>query len=51
MTDGIVEAGNVYTLELGVMTEAGYVGLEEDVVVTANGCEYLSTPQREALRV
>jgi Xaa-Pro aminopeptidase len=49
MTDGIVEAGNVYTLELGVMTEAGYVGLEEDVVVSANGCEYLSTPQREAL--
>lgn len=42
-----VEAGNVFTLELGVMTESGPVGLEEDVLVTPHGCEYLSTPQRE----
>lgn len=47
MTDGIVEPGNVFTLELGVMTEAGFIGLEEDVVVTEHGCEYLATPQRE----
>jgi Xaa-Pro aminopeptidase len=51
MTDGVVEAGNVFTLELGVMTEAGFVGLEEDVLVTADGCEFLSTPQREAIVV
>jgi len=44
---GIVEAGNVYTLELGVPTEAGFVGLEEDVLVTTGGCEYLSTPQAD----
>jgi Xaa-Pro aminopeptidase len=42
-----VEAGNVYTLELGVATEAGYVGLEEDVVVTGRGCEFLSSFPRE----
>lgn len=42
-----VEAGNVFTLELGVMTEAGFVGLEEDVLVTADGCEFLSSSQRE----
>jgi Xaa-Pro aminopeptidase len=51
MTDGVVEAGNVFTLELGVMTEAGFVGLEEDVVVTADGCEFLSSPQRELMVV
>jgi Xaa-Pro aminopeptidase len=51
MPDGAVEAGNVFTLELGVMTEAGFVGLEEDVLVTADGCEFLSKPQREAIMV
>jgi Xaa-Pro aminopeptidase len=45
--EGIVEPGNVFTLELGVMTEAGYAGLEEDVLVTATGCEFLSAFQRE----
>ncbi len=51
MTDGAVEAGNVFTLELGVMTGAGFVGLEEDVHVTADGCEFLSAPQRELMVV
>jgi Xaa-Pro aminopeptidase len=46
-TERQVEPGNVFTLELGVMTEAGYIGLEEDVLVTDGGCEFLSTPQRE----
>jgi Xaa-Pro dipeptidase len=45
---GVVEASNVFTLELGVaVPERGYVGLEEDVLVTENGLEWLSTPQRE----
>jgi Xaa-Pro aminopeptidase len=44
---GLVEEGNVFTLELGVNTTAGMVALEEDVVVTAHGCEYLSKPQTE----
>lgn len=45
---GVVEAGNVYTLELGAYVEGrGYVGLEEDVLVTEDGVEWLSTPQRE----
>jgi Xaa-Pro aminopeptidase len=45
---GIVEEGNVFTLELGVHVPGrGYIGLEEDVLVTATGCEYLSTPQTE----
>src|SRR5262249_6399484 len=37
-TEGVVEAGNVFTLELGVPTGSGLVGLEEDVLVTAAGC-------------
>jgi Xaa-Pro aminopeptidase len=43
MTERAVEAGNVFTLELGVMTEAGFVGLEEDVLVTEDGCQLLSS--------
>jgi Xaa-Pro aminopeptidase len=46
-TEKFVEAGNVFTLELGVPTSAGVVELEEDVLVTTDGCEFLSTRQRE----
>jgi len=46
---GIVEAGNIFTLELGVATEAGYIGLEEDVLVTEDGCVFLSSFQRELM--
>jgi Xaa-Pro aminopeptidase len=51
MPEGVVEAGNVFTLELGVMTGAGYLGLEEDVVVTEGGCEFLSSFQREVVLI
>jgi Xaa-Pro aminopeptidase len=38
--------GEIYTLELGVtLPERGYLGLEEMVVVTAEGCEFLTTRQ------
>ena len=42
-----VEPGNVFTLELGIenVDGRGYIGLEEMVVVTADGCEFLSRPQ------
>jgi Xaa-Pro aminopeptidase len=44
---GIVEEGNVFTLEYGTAVPGrGYIGLEEDVLVTADGIEWLSTPQR-----
>lgn len=43
-----VEAGNVFTLELHVVVpERGVMSLEEDVLVTGDGVEYLSTPQTE----
>lgn len=45
---GIVEEGNVFTVEYGTAVPGrGYIGLEEDVVVTADGIEWLSTPQRD----
>lgn len=43
-----IEAGEVYTLELGVTVPGrGYVGLEEMVLVTQDGIEWLTEPQRE----
>jgi Xaa-Pro aminopeptidase len=45
----LVEAGHVYTLELGVPTSAGYLALEEDVVVTEAGCRFISSFQRELM--
>lgn len=49
---GVVEVGNVFTLELYVTTPSyGQVSLEEDIVVTQNGCRFLSHPQRDLLCV
>jgi Xaa-Pro aminopeptidase len=46
----LLEAGHVYAVELGVEVEGyGYVGLEENVLVTETGAEYLSEPQVEAI--
>lgn len=43
---GLIEEGNVFTLELGVQVpHRGYVGLEEDVVVTQHGVGWLTKPQ------
>jgi len=48
LIDGVIEVGNVFAIELGVhVSGRGYIGCEEDVVVTAEGAEYLSEPQTE----
>jgi Xaa-Pro aminopeptidase len=48
----LIEASQVYTLEIGFGVKGcGRVQLEEDVVVTADGCEFLTTPQRELILI
>lgn len=46
-----VEPDMVFTLELGVPTPYGYIGIEEEVIVTAHGCRFLSPPQRELILI
>ncbi|HLF91817.1 MAG TPA: M24 family metallopeptidase, partial [Anaerolineales bacterium] len=47
-----LEAGHVYTVEPGVMVSGyGYVGIEEDVLVTEDGTIFLSTPQTELILI
>jgi len=46
--EGVVEVGNVFAIELGVDVPGyGYIGCEEDVLVTPKGAEYLSKVQKE----
>ena len=46
-----IEPGSVYTLELGTATERGYIGLEDEVLVSATGAEFISSVQREPMLV
>jgi Xaa-Pro aminopeptidase len=45
-----VEEGHVYTVEPGLLVPGyGYMGLEEDVLVTESGTQFLSTPQTDLI--
>jgi Xaa-Pro aminopeptidase len=44
---GELREGEIYTVELGVETDWGYLGQEEMVVVTDEGTEFVVPPQEE----
>ena len=49
---GIVEIGNVFTLELHVKTQNfGTVSLEENIVITSEGCDFLVPPQDQLILI
>jgi Xaa-Pro aminopeptidase len=44
----LLEVGQVFTIEPGFPVKGfGYIGLEEDVLMTEQGAEYFHAPQRE----
>lgn len=50
--EAIVEAGNIFTLELGVTVPGhGHVSLEEDVLVKDDGLDWLLPPQKSPIIV
>ncbi|HUF37790.1 MAG TPA: Xaa-Pro peptidase family protein [Anaerolineales bacterium] len=52
LPNGRVEAGHVYTIEPGLAVPGhGYIGIEEDVLVTENGVKFLTPPQTELILV
>ena len=49
---GLLQAGNVITLEPGVYVEGvGGIRIEDDILVTARGSEVLTTAPRELLEL
>lgn len=48
--NALVEAGNVFAVELGTEVPGkGWIYLEENVLVTEDGVEFISTPQTELM--
>ncbi len=47
-----LEVGQVYTIEPGLAVPGyGYLGLEEDVLMTEKGAEYFTAPQHEIVLI
>lgn len=51
LIDTPLQVGNVFTIEPGVEIPQGRVGIEEDVVITENGTEWLMKPQQELVLI
>ena len=48
---GTIMPGNVFTLELGIRSQFGYISLEEEIIVTEDGYEWMSPPQKELMLI
>ena len=49
---GLVEEGNIFTLELYVTTKNyGTISLEENIVITKDGCRFLIPPQEKFILI
>jgi len=49
---GKLEVNQVYTLEPSIKTKNfGWVSLEEDIVVTKDGCEFLVSPAKDFIYI
>ena len=46
-SQGLLEIGNVFTIEPGIQTSLGRYGTEEMVIMTESGAEWITEPQRE----
>lgn len=51
LIDTPLDVGNVFTLEPGIMIPEGRIGIEEDVVITKDGSEWLVEPQQELMLI
>jgi Xaa-Pro aminopeptidase len=52
LPNALVEPNSVYAIELGVLVPGyGYIGIEENVLVSEAGAEYLSEPQRTLILI
>lgn len=44
---GTISVGQIFTLELGVRSPFGYISVEEEILVTEDGYEWLAPPQKQ----
>ncbi len=51
LIDTPLDAFNVFTIEPGIKIPEGRIGIEEDVVITESGCEWLVAPQQELILI
>lgn len=51
LIDTPLKSGNVFTIEPGISIAEGRIGIEEDVVITDHGTEWLVEPQQELILI
>ncbi len=51
LIDTPLQVGNVFTIEPGIEIAEGRIGIEEDVVLTEDGAEWLVEPQKELILI